>query len=94
MSLQGVKVDEILLIFASWYGGRKKEKLAHNFQFSCSACFALILESMHWIIKIFVSSQQNLGYIKRCKIFFCQTPVLGQGFSPRLILGVDYTIAW
>ena len=25
---------------------------------------------------------------------FCQTPVLGQGLSPRLRLGVDFTFAW
>ena len=48
--------------------------------------------------------RQNNSLLGKCKlndwqlqeanIGYCQTPVLGQGFSPRLRLGVDFTFAW
>ena len=56
-------------------------------------------EILFWCYDIFGikhTSKYTLSDINtmQYQIFFCQTPVLGQVFSSRLRLGVDFTFAW
>ena len=56
--------------------------------------YSVYLNFLQTLLKYFLQYLGNITNSMLTSTTYCQTPVLGQGFSPRLRLGVDFTFVW